>query len=262
MVDSISTNYKRSSQNAHSWLWKLIYKYEYKHLVKEENHSVTFFNATFLVNKSEQEFWQTHTNKPVVWLPNGIKENLFNYNKINETTKQPSLVFIGKMDYQPNVDAVFWFVKNVWHLVNNYANFYIVGAKPSKKVLRLAKMYPRVFVTGYLPDPYSIMNAASIVISPMQTGGGVQNKILEGMALGKLNIATTLGAGSIHKAIAGEHFLVEDNPLAMASLINNAIENPEKYVTVAKKGKELVSELYTWNNFETVLINTINNILS
>lgn len=255
MVDLISLSYHRSLQKVHSPLWKLIYKYENKHLAKAEQEVIQNFKATFLVNKLEQIQLAEKFQK-IFWLPNGIKEQLFNYP--NNVAKQPNvIVFIGKMDYPPNVDAVIWFVKNVFNRLNKEISFYIVGARPSKKVQQLATLNNRIIVTGYVKDPYELMNSCMAVVSPMQTGGGIQNKILEGMALGKVNVATNLGASSIYLAENNKHLLIEDNPIKMAELINNIHQHPNKYQQIGIDGKALVEKIYTWNNFGDILINQI-----
>jgi glycosyltransferase involved in cell wall biosynthesis len=91
----------------------------------------------------------------------------------------------------------------------------------------------------------------------MQTGGGIQNKILEAMALGKINVTTTLAGNSIYKALNYKHYLAEDNAEKMATLINNIVAHPEKYECIGKNAKELASEIYTWKNFGQILITTI-----
>ena len=253
MVDLISLSYQRSLQKVHSPFWKYIYKYENKHLAQAEEKVMNTFKDVFLVNKNEQELLsQKHSN--IFWLPNGIKENLFT-NYSNEITEPNAIVFIGKMDYPPNVDAVIWFVKNVFQHLNSAIKFYIVGARPSKKVTALSNN--RVIVTGYVSDPYVLMSNCALVVSPMQTGGGIQNKILEGMALGKINVATSLGASSIHLANNNEHLLVEDNPLKMAQLINSIVSNPVAFNHIANNGKKLVSDIYTWQNFGEILYQQI-----
>ncbi|MEI2707414.1 MAG: glycosyltransferase [Chitinophagaceae bacterium] len=262
IVDSLSINYKRSLDNVQSILWKNIYKYEYQHLHKYENEVMQDFNASFLVNYSEQQYWQKQVpHKPIVWLPQGIKEELFTYTQV-DTEYSNSIMFIGKMDYQPNIDAVIWFIKNVWNQVNTSINFYIAGVNPPDSLIQMAKHDSRIKFMGYMKDPYLVMNSCKIVISPMQTGGGVQNKILEGMALGKLNIATTLGAESIRFAENNKHLIVVDDASKMASTINNVLQNPAEYETVRMEGKKLVTEIYTWANFEKELVETINQQLS
>jgi len=260
IVDSISINYKRSLDKVTSPFWKMIYRYEYKRLRVYEKEVINRFNASFLVNYPEQQHWLSETKKQVVWLPNGIKEQLFQYEQSNANIVPPgSIVFIGKMDYQPNLDAVIWFLKNVWSLVDPSVHFYIIGPRPPERLLKLVEKQERVLLKGYIEDPYSLMSACAAVVSPMQTGGGVQNKILEGMALGKVNITTTLGAESIHFAEDKEHLLIADTPELMADLINKVCRNPSLYDTIGTNAREMVKRVYTWENFGNTMIEAIEN---
>ena len=118
-------------------------------------------------------------------------------------------------------------------------------------------MYKNISVLGYVEDPYVIMDLCTLVVSPMQTGGGVQNKILEGMALAKINVATSLGADSIYLAERGKHILVEDNPTEMATLINAICNNPSEYEHIGIAAKELVKDIYTWENHGRKMIDVI-----
>jgi glycosyltransferase involved in cell wall biosynthesis len=261
IVDSLSISYKRSLEKVQSIFWKQVYKYEYKHLKIYEAKIMQNFNASFLVNYIEQQYWAKKiVHKPIVWLPQGIKEELFSYEKI-EIQYANSIMFIGKMDYQPNVDAVNWFLRNVWPLINESVDFYIVGVNPPDFLLQLVKNDKRVKFMGYMSDPYLIMKSCKAVVSPMQTGGGVQNKILEGMALSKVNVTTSLGAKSIRFAENLKHFLVVDDASQMAYLINDILINSDKYKMMEEQAKRMVRETYTWANFEKQLISAINKSL-
>jgi len=257
IVDSLSINYKRSLDKVESNLWKLIYRYEYKRLNKFEAKVISNFDVSYMVNYHEQQKWQQRLpGKKIVWLPQGIKEELFDYTGIDKKYAD-GILFIGKMDYQPNIDAVSWFLKNVWKKVDTAIHFYIIGVNPPPMLIQLAGNDKRVEFMGYMKDPYLIMNSCRAVISPMQTGGGVQNKKLEGMAMGKINITTTLGASSINFAKSGEHFLVADAPSEMAKQINDIFHHPDRYQTIKQKAKALASSVYTWSNFENEMIRHI-----
>ncbi|KAA0257637.1 glycosyltransferase [Deferribacter autotrophicus] len=220
MVDSIALNYQRSKDNVKSFFWKTIYKIEIDRLFNYEKMCIKNFNSTFLVNKYEAEYWSKFGN--TTWIPNGVNEEIFEYNKLNDKYRN-YVAFFGKMDYQPNIDAVLWFTENVVPHLNKEIKFIIVGANPSKHVLRLSKKYTNIEVTGFINDPYEILNSSIAVIAPMQTGGGIQNKILESMALGTINIVSTLAAKPIIGAKHNEHLIVCDDPKEMAYLINTIL---------------------------------------
>ena len=200
-------------------------------------------------------------NKPAKteWIPNGVNEELFEYNKFDERYKN-YIVFFGKMNYQPNIDAVMWFVRNVLPKINKDLKFTIVGAYPPKKILNLAKRYNNIKVTGYIEDPYLILKSSLCVVAPMQTGGGIQNKILESMALGTVNIVSSLAAkpiGAEHR----KHYFVCDNPQKIAELIDNIYKNPQDFERIKINAREFIRNNFTWKIYEDRLLKVINEIL-
>ncbi len=103
------------------------------------------------------------------------------------------LVFTGAMDYWANVDAVVWFAQQVLpQLLQQLpqAKFYIVGGKPSKEVLKLAEN-PSIIVTGSVPDVRPYLAYARLAVAPLRIARGIQNKVLEAMAMGKHVVATS-----------------------------------------------------------------------
>jgi len=107
----------------------------------------------------------------------------------------PTIVFVGVMDYWPNVDAVTWFAQEIFPLVRRAqpnVRFQIVGAKPAPSVLAL-KALPGVEVTGSVDDVRPYVAAADVVVAPLRIARGIQNKVLEGMAMAR-PVVTTPGA--------------------------------------------------------------------
>ncbi len=169
-------------------------------------------------------------------------------------------VSFGKMNYQPNIDAVMWFVENVLPLINKNLKFCIIGAYPPKEIKGLEKKYKNIVVTGFLDDPYEILKSSLCVVAPMQTGGGIQNKILECMALGTINIVSSLAAkpiGGVH----GEHFLVIDKPEEIAQTINDIYANPHKYEHIKINSREFIKNNFTWTIYENKLMKIIQEVL-
>jgi sugar transferase (PEP-CTERM/EpsH1 system associated) len=103
-----------------------------------------------------------------------------------------NLVFTGRMDYRPNIDAVRWFAREVLPLLrrhNSGLRFWIVGAAPTREVLSLGEL-PGVRVTGRVPDTRPYLAAADVVVAPLRIARGIQNKLLEAMAMARPVVAT------------------------------------------------------------------------
>lgn len=254
-VDSIGLNYQKSSRSVSSILWKMIYTIEAGRLLKYEKYWIERACATMFFNKDECDYWNVYGN--TLLMPHGVDNALFDYNKTE--VKYASFVsFIGKMNYQPNVDAVLWYINNVHSRIGDKIPFIIVGAYPAKRILAAAESKKNITVTGYLDDPYMVINSSAVVVAPMQTGAGIQNKVLESMALGKINIITSLAAKPITGAVNGIHFLVADTDEEYCNKITDVLMYPEKYESIGKSARGFIKANYTWDEYESKFIFALN----
>jgi len=258
MADSLAQNYIKSLPNVTSLFWKTIYKFESKRLLGYEKKTIDSFDTTFLFNKEEIAYF--NMPQKVKFIPHGVNEELLNYDKKNEKYKN-CIAFFGKMDYQPNIDAVFWFVKNILDKLDKNITFIVVGAKPKKEILELESKYKNVQVTGFVDDPYEILNSCLAIVAPMQTGAGIQNKILETMALGTINIISSLAAKPIG-AKEQQDYIVLDEAKTIANEINSIYREKEKYNLYKKNSKEFIRNNFTWSIYEKVYIDTIEGIIN
>ncbi|AEA34636.1 glycosyltransferase [Hippea maritima] len=257
MADSIGQNYKKSIKKVKSPLWKLVYSIEADRLLNYEKKMINIFDSTFMFNKEEIKYFN---NDKIKFLPHGVNEDLLEYEKINDKYKD-YVAFFGKMDYQPNIDAVLWFVENVFNKLNKNIKFIIVGAKPTKQILNLTNKYKNIEVTGFVEDPYEILKSSLCVVAPMQTGAGIQNKILESMALGTINVVSSLAAnpiGANHK----KEFLVSDEPDEIANTINDIQKNKVKYEYLKSNAREFIRNNFTWTIYGNVYTNEIERLLN
>lgn len=258
MTDSIALNYLRSKEKTTSLKWKLLYNFEYNRLLNYEKRCIEMFDNVLFVNENERLYYQNNLKTSLI--TNGVNPKLFNYNSYDSNYKN-AVVFFGKMDYQPNIDAVLWFVENVLPLLDRDVKFYIVGANPTRVIKNLQKKHKNLVVTGFLEDPYLIIKSSLCVVSPMQTGAGIQNKILESMALGTINIVSSLSV----QPIGGEHmkhYIVCDNPSTIAETILDIKINPSKYEHIKVYAKEFIKENFNWDIIEQKLVNVIYEVLN
>lgn len=125
--------------------------------------------------------------------------------------KQPLVVFIGSMDWDPNIDAVQYFCRDIWPRITAAlpgARFRIVGRKPHPLVLKLAS--PTVEVTGTVPSVIEHLGQAAVVVVPMRIGGGTRLKIYEAMAMGKAVVSTSVGAEGLEVENNRDILLADD----------------------------------------------------
>lgn len=253
MVDSIGMNYCGSCSAATGLLRRSFYQLEGRRLLRRERLSVAAYDCTFFVNYREERQFRRFGN--TVWLPHGVKEELFSYTAVDARYSH-SVVFIGKMNYRPNIEAVKWYVKNVHGRFHGEIPLIIVGAYPTKEIREMAVRDKSITVTGYCDDPYLYLNSGMAVIAPMRTGGGIQNKVLEGMALGKICVISSLAAGPVRGGEDGKHFIVADSPDNYEFVLRQIAASPGQYASLGENARRLIKEKFTWSAFCETYIET------
>ena len=195
----------------------------------------------------------------VTVVPNGVDTEFYN-DQIPMTNDQArighwdldigncSLVFTGKMDFRPNVDAVLWFCQEVLPLVRRQipdVSFYIVGQSPHRRVLRLADD-PAVTVTGYVDDVRSYIAAASVYVVPLRIGGGTRLKVLEAMAMSKPIVSTSLGCEGFEGLVSGRELSVADTPEEFAQQVIELLDDASRRERLGRAARRFVEERYDW----------------
>ena len=174
-----------------------------------------------------------------------------------------ALVFTGKMDFRPNVDAVLWFAREVLPRVRESypdAHFYIVGRNPHP---RLKPLMARgdVTVTGYVEDIRPFLAHASVFVVPMRIGGGTRLKLLEAMAMKKAVVSTSLGAEG-YPFQHGRHLLLADEAGAFAEAICRLLGNEAERARLGEEAFKLVNERYRWERIIGALKDTYRELLA
>ncbi len=154
----------------------------------------------------------------------------------------PLIVFTGQMDYAPNIDAVRWFAGEVMPLIPK-ARFAIVGRKPPEAVLRLAG--PRILVTGAVPDVRAWLAAADAVAAPLRIARGIQNKVLEAMAMARPVVASPAAFEGI-EAEPGRHLIVAETAEAQAEAISGLLGDPLRARLLGQAARRRMERHYRW----------------
>lgn len=161
--------------------------------------------------------------------------------------RQPALVFTGKMDYRPNVDAVLWFVDAVLPLIRAElptAHFYVVGQKPHPRLKPLAN-HPAVTLTGRVPDVRPYIAGAGVYVVPLRIGGGTRLKVLEAMAMGQAIVSTRLGCDGFAFQ-DGREVLFADEPAEFAAQVLRLLRDREAAVQLGRHAREYVAAHFGW----------------
>ncbi|MEE2937396.1 MAG: glycosyltransferase family 4 protein [Planctomycetota bacterium] len=156
------------------------------------------------------------------------------------------VVFIGSMDWPPNVEGVHHFVNKIWPLVvreNPDARFQIVGRNPSESVWKLAAI-PGIEVTGTVKDTRPFLQSAAVSVVPVYSGSGTRLKIFESMAMMCPVVSSPLGAEGLDVE-HNQHVLLCEDDRAMATGINRLLTDPQEAHRISKHALELVRERFT-----------------
>jgi glycosyltransferase involved in cell wall biosynthesis len=176
-------------------------------------------------------------------VPSGIFVD--QYTQSERTALPPNaLVFTGKMDYRPNVDAVLWFAETILPQLPD-AHLIIVGQQPSPRVQALTKN-GRIQVTGQVASVLPYLHGASVYIAPLRMGSGTRLKLLEAMAARCAIVATPLAASGLSQD-AKSAMRIAETPDAFARAVDALLRDPEKRRTVGEKARTAVKRQYDWD---------------
>ncbi len=200
VIDFVDIDSDKWRQYAQSKMWPMswVYGRESRELLRYEREVANAFDASLFVSPAEAELFRTlapEVAHKVGHFCNGVDTHYFSPDLPHVSpygTDDQVIVFAGAMDYWPNIDAVEWFANDIFpavRLQHSQAKFYIVGSRPSPQVLALAKL-PGIVVTGAVPDIRPYVFHARVSVAPLRIARGIQNKVLEAMALSKTTIVS------------------------------------------------------------------------
>lgn len=218
-------------------------------LAEFERATAARADVTTFVSEAEAALFRARTGLPNIrGLSNGIDFSHFSPEAdfpalpADAAGRGPRLLFTGQMDYPPNVDAVCWFAEQVLPLVPG-AQFVIAGRNPDPRVRALAR--ERVTVTGAVEDMRCWLAAADLVVAPLRIARGIQNKVLEAMAMAKPVVASPAAFEGI-EVEAGRELIVADGAEAMAKAIRALLADPAEAGEIGRRARARVERSYSW----------------
>lgn len=256
IIDFVDIDSDKWKQYADKKTWPVswIYHRESRELLKYEKKITEEFDRVTFVSEKESELFKKcmpeAVNK-ITYFNNGVDTEFYapHNNLLNPYPENKSiLVFTGAMDYWANVDAVDWFVKNVFSEIRRHfpdIEFYIVGSKPTKEVKRLAEI-SGVTVTGFVDDIRPYLLHATLAVAPLRIARGIQNKVLEAMAMGKTVVASPEAKEGI-AADDGHELFVADGAKQFIEQIVGLLKNKDhEYYGRAARSRILID--YSWES--------------
>ncbi|QMU29381.1 glycosyltransferase [Adhaeribacter radiodurans] len=242
-MDAFSKGMLRRAEIAPFHL-KPIFRLEAARLKKYEAAVFADFRYKTIISRQDRDFIAHPRHKDIAIVPNGIQTSYFHP---LDVPKQYDLVFTGNMNYAPNIEAAIFLVKKVLPLIKKQfpeIRILLAGANPSYQVLSLES--PNVTVSGWLPDIREAYASARVFVAPLFIGTGVQNKVLEAMAMKVPCVTTQLvnnGVGAANNC----HLLVANTPGEFAQHIYTLLTNRDLNEKLTQRALDFVHENYSWS---------------
>jgi sugar transferase (PEP-CTERM/EpsH1 system associated) len=243
-----------------SWPARAIYRREGRTLLALERRAAARADAVLLVSRAEAELFASLAPEAAARthaVGNGVDLAYFDPSREfpNPLDDRPAIVFTGVMSYRPNVEAMVWFVEHVMPRLRARAAsrgpgpcLWIVGLSPSPSVLALAG--PDVRVTGRVPDVRPYLKHAQVAVAPLQIGRGVQNKVLEAMAMGLPVVATPQAREGLD-ACHDDELLTATGPAEFAAALGRVLDDDagdetEDAGSIGVRARARVVRDYSW----------------
>lgn len=240
--DVFSKGIERRLVNSPFYL-KPFLRIEYRRLLHYENLAFGIFDHKIIISEPDRDLIPHPDKNNIVVVANGVDTDFF---KPSAKEKKFDLVFTGNMGYPPNIKAAEFLVREILPKLlpqRPSLRLLIAGASPHLRVMALRS--PRVEVSGWVPDMRVCYDTSRIFIAPMQIGTGLQNKLLEAMAMQIPCITSPLAFQAL-KAKEGEEILVAETAEDYAALIFDLLEHPDKAAEVARNGYNFVHRAFNW----------------
>ena len=254
IVDFVDVDSEKWTQYApkHRWPLSWLYRREGRLLLDCERRIAARTTRSFFVTENEAALFcrlAPECAAQIGTMCNGVNSDYFapNYDRSSPyQTNETPIVFTGAMDYWPNIDAATWFCAEVLPgLIERSptVRFYIVGRNPAPEIQTLAS--EKVVVTGTVPDVRPFLQYAATVVAPLRVARGIQNKILEAMAMARPVIASSECAAAVN-AISGKELLVAASAEEFIDQICMLLGNLSHSNSIGRAARTCVIDRYSW----------------
>jgi sugar transferase (PEP-CTERM/EpsH1 system associated) len=240
-----SDKWRQYSERMHPPM-RWVYRREWRTLERFERRVAQAVDENvFCTPLEEKIFNERIPGAPSAVVRNGV--DLAGYDPAPEQAEPGHLVFVGVMDYYPNVEGCVWFVDEILPRVRQAvpeARLTIVGSHPTPEILALGER-PGIEVTGFVDDPRDYLRRAQVSVAPLRIARGIQNKVLEAMAMGLPVVGTTSATQGVG-AEPGSDYLVADDVEGQVAAICGLLRDPEGTRELGTRARRFVEQRYDW----------------
>jgi sugar transferase (PEP-CTERM/EpsH1 system associated) len=222
-----------------------LYRLEAKRVRALERDAASWAAACTLVSRAEADlFDRTCGPGSATVATNGVDLDYFRPTAAAESV---ACAFVGALDYLPNVDAAVWFANEIWPRVRAHhpaAEFRVIGRKPDPAVVRLGQM-PGVVVVGPVPDVRPYVASAAVSVVPMRLSRGLQNKVLESLAMGRATVAAPPALAAI-RAVPGRDLVKAESADEWVTAVCHLFDDPSERKRLGESGRRFVETNHEW----------------
>ena len=252
-------DFAAASRPPKRWLYRL----EAARVRKVETALADRVRAASVVSRAEADVYDSFTHVGAATVAtNGVDLDYFAPipDGRAESGRSPdqALAFVGALDYLPNEDAAVWFARAVWPAVRERfpaAEFRVIGRNPTPAVRALAAV-PGVDLVGQVPDVRPVVATASVVVVPLRLARGVQNKVLEAMAMGKALVAAPPALAAL-QTVPGVHLLSASTPQEWVDAVCGLLADPLKRQQLGVAARQYVERHHHWERCLQPLLDAI-----
>lgn len=250
-MDALSKGMERRI-NSEPWYLKWIYRTENERLQRYERSIFEYFEYRTIISQQDKQCIFHPEQIKIKVIPNGVSPHFFDEIKVE---KQYDLVFVGNLSYVPNIEAVHFISTHILPTLPKLS-LLIAGADPVNQVTSLSSAL--VKVSGWVADIRTSYASGRLFVAPMFIGSGLQNKLLEAMALGIPCITTSLANNAL-KAEPNKQILIANNASEYTELISNILTDNELYTRISVEGRKFIEKKFQWHETTIELIEILNN---
>lgn len=244
-MDTLSKGMERREETA-PWYLKPVFREETRRLIRYENLMFDLFDERVIISAQDRDFIYHPDRDAFNIIPNGVDTEFFHPQK---KEKQADLLFTGNMNYPPNIDSVMFLANEILPRVRKTlpnTSLLISGVDPSQRIRDLAVADENIHVTGWVKDIRDSYASARLFVAPMQIGTGLQNKLLEAMAM-QIPCITSPLANNAVGAVPNESILIGNEPAEYAEHIVRLLTNEDERDRIAENGNSFVRNQFDWD---------------
>jgi glycosyltransferase involved in cell wall biosynthesis len=246
---------RRASEEAASVQARLYSQLQWRRLERFERAVVRASRMTIAVSEHDaNQLLALAGDACITVVPNGIDTSAYTFQE-PRAEDMPNVLFLGKLDYRPNAEALGWLMRDVMPAVFEavpQARLFAVGANPPPWLVRAGQHDPRIAVTGYVPDERPYLDRCAVLVLPLRVAAGSRLKALIGMASGVPIVSTVMGMEGLI-AQPGEHYVNADTAEAWIQALRRMLTLPEERATLARRARALVEQHYDWSAIRPAL---------